>query len=588
MRLLPEPDPGAPDCRSPLRYLVWLTTGLRVPILFSVAFGILFMVCQALMPAAIGRALDHGLIARDRGALLLWGAALLGLAAVQAAASIAQDRWALTASLGASFRSTQLVTGKSSALGASLRRQVPTGEVVGVATDDIGALGRAFDVVGRAAGSAAVIAAVAAIMISTSWRLGLVVLLGVPLMLWVTGLLVRPLHRRKHRVRDLQGELTGRAVDIASGLRVLRGIGGEEQFSTRYQEKSQQVRAAALRVARVEAALTTVTSLLPGLMLVIVIWLGARYVVAGTLSVGELVTFYGYTAYLALAMRRMSSSAHSLTAGYVAAGRIARILSLPEGREAAEPPRSTWPAAPGPLTDPVSALTAPPGRFTAVACASPCDASVLADRLGGYAGDGVTYGTSPLRDLPRDEVRRRVLVVDNDARLFSGPLRTELRTTADTSDPSEASGTADAAGASGASDTALLMEALDTAAARDIVDGLPHGLDTVIRGSGHELSGGQLQRLRLARALTVDPEVLILVEPTSAVDAHTEERIAARLTARRRGRTTLVFTTSPVMLGRADSVAFVERGRVVAEGTHAALLDDRRYRAVVAREENAA
>jgi ABC-type multidrug transport system fused ATPase/permease subunit len=103
---------------------------------------------------------------------------------------------------------------------------------------------------------------------------------------------------------------------------------------------------------------------------------------------------------------------------------------------------------------------------------------------------------------------------------------------------------------------------------------------------GREFSGGQQQRLRLARALAAEPEVLILVEPTSAVDAHTEARIAQRLGPARRGRTTVVCTTSPLVLDRVDQVAFVVDGQVVAEGTHEELLAaEPNYRATVTREE---
>jgi ABC-type multidrug transport system fused ATPase/permease subunit len=105
--------------------------------------------------------------------------------------------------------------------------------------------------------------------------------------------------------------------------------------------------------------------------------------------------------------------------------------------------------------------------------------------------------------------------------------------------------------------------------------------------AGREFSGGQQQRLRLARALLADPEVLILVEPTSAVDAHSEARIAERLAAARAGRTTLICTTSPLVLDRAQHVIHVEDGRVSAEGTHRQLLDcSPAYAATVTRGEN--
>lgn len=220
----------------------------------------------------------------------------------------------------------------------------------------------------------------------------------------------------------------------------------------------------------------------------------------------------------------------------------------------------------GVLAEPESGLLVRPGRLTAVACAAPADAAALADRLGRYADSAAEYGGTRLDELPLDEVRRRILVLRNDARLFSGPLRREL-------DPADRR------------DDELLESALDAASARDIVDALPGGLDAVIAESGREFSGGQQQRLRLVRALLVDPEVLVMVEPTSAVDAHTEARIAERLPAGRGGQTTVAFTTSPVFLARAHHVVYVEDAKVLAEGTHDELLTDRRYRSVVLREE---
>ena len=119
-----------------------------------------------------------------------------------------------------------------------------------------------------------------------------------------------------------------------------------------------------------------------------------------------------------------------------------------------------------------------------------------------------------------------------------------------------------------------------------MLEALPDGLETLVAERGRSFSGGQRQRLVLARALAADPEVLVLVEPTSAVDAHTEARVASRLREHRAGRTTVVTTTSPLLLDRVDHVAFLQDGRVVAFGTHRDLLDEvPAYRAVVTREE---
>ena len=130
-----------------------------------------------------------------------------------------------------------------------------------------------------------------------------------------------------------------------------------------------------------------------------------------------------------------------------------------------------------------------------------------------------------------------------------------------------------------------LGPALDTASADDILDALPEGLDAIVNERGRSFSGGQRQRLVLVRALTADPEILILVEPTSAVDAHTEARIAARLRRHQAGRTTVVTSTSPLMLDAVDEVALLRDGRIVAIGSHGELLrSNADYRAVVIRE----
>jgi len=126
--------------------------------------------------------------------------------------------------------------------------------------------------------------------------------------------------------------------------------------------------------------------------------------------------------------------------------------------------------------------------------------------------------------------------------------------------------------------------ALLAAAAEDVYDALPGGWQGVLDERGRGLSGGQRQRLVLARALALDPDILVLVEPTSAVDAHTEARIAARLQEHRRGRTTVVMTASPLLLHHADSVALLRDGRIVAQGRHEDLLiDNADYRATVLR-----
>ncbi|MFG3696941.1 ABC transporter transmembrane domain-containing protein [Micromonospora sp. NPDC047620] len=566
MRFSPAGDPGAPDTRSATRYLVWLAGRHKVLFTVGILLGVVWMVAQALVPAAVGRAVD-GLTRGDEDALLTWGLVLLGLGVLQAVAGILRHRCAVHNFLAGAYRTVQLTVGAANRLGAALPRRVAAGEVVSIGTADINQIGSAIDITARGTGAVVAIVTVGVILLGASLPLGLVVVLGVPLLMAVVGLLIRPLHRQQQAYRDSEGALTTRAGDIVSALRVLRGVGGEPMLSARYRARSQALRADGLRVARVESLLEAAQVLLPGAFLVLVTWLGARFALRGEISAGQLVAFYGYTAFLVSPLRQLTEAVDKLTRGHVAARRVVRLLRLDP--ELVDPPRpAALPDGPGELVDVESGVTLRPGRFTALAATAPEDAAAIVDRLGRYVDSDATLHGVPLRALPLATVRERILVADNNAHLFTGPLRAEL-------DPHDRA------------DEAAIAAALAAGSAADIVEALPDGLASAVAERGREFSGGQQQRLRLARALVADPETLLLVEPTSAVDAHTEARIAERLGAARAGRTTLVCTTSPLVLNRADHVIFVEDGKVVAEGAHTALLDgEPRYRATVSRGED--
>ncbi|GAA2364004.1 ABC transporter ATP-binding protein [Dactylosporangium salmoneum] len=543
MRRLPLAEPGEPDSRSAARYLIWIARQQFSLIAGGVCFGVLWMVSQALVPAAIGAGVDA--LARGDKSRLGWAAAaVLGLGAATAFSGIMRHRFAVSNFLSAGFRTMQVTVRQAARLGAALQRRVATGEVVSIGTSDFDQVGLAMDITARGSGSVVAIVVVSVLLLRVSVPLGLVVVLGVPVLVAVVGVLLRPLHHRRRDQRQLAGELTGRAADIVAGLRVLRGVGGEAAFSARYRTESQRVRFAGVRVARVESMLEAAQILLPGCFVALVTWLGARFAVAGRISPGELVAFYAYAAFLISPLRTLTEFADKVTRGLVSARRVVDVLRL-------EPDFEHDPAAaalePGDLEDPDSGLFVKAGVLTAVAAVRPEDAAGIADRLALLApGSAARLCGVPLREMRLEEVRRHIVLADNDGRLFRGALREEL--------------------GDGAT--------LDAAAAGDIVDALPDGLDTEIAERGRDFSGGQQQRLRLARALALDPPVLVLVEPTSAVDAHTEARIADRLPPARAGRTTVVCTTSPLLLDRADTVAFVGAdGRVAATGPHRVLLD---------------
>ena len=568
MRTLPLDDPGHPGpagLASPGRLLWWLARGQWRTLVGGMCFGILWMGTQAVLPAVIGLAIDRGVAAKDTTALLGFAGLMAVMGLVQAASGIMRHRFAVSNWLTAAYRTVQLVGRQAVHLGDTLPRRVSTGEVVTIGTTDLSHLGNVMDVSARFAGAVVSFVLVAAILLATSVSLGLVVLVGVPLLMLLVGPVLKPLQDRSTRQRELTGELATTASDIVAGLRVLRGIGGEQVFHDRYRRESQTVRRAGVRVARVQSVLDALEVFLPGVFVVVLVWVGARYAVAGRITPGELVAFYGYAVFLMIPLRTANEYAAKLIRAHVSAQRVCRVLAMEPDHPDPDQVLASPPVG-AELVDERSGLRVRPGRLTAVVSATPEESASLADRLGlcgPERDDRVRLGGVPLVGLGHDEVRRRIVVSDTGAMLFSGPLASCL-------DPT---GRADVRGA------------LDTASAADVLEALPEGLDSEVAERGRTFSGGQRQRLVLARALALDPEILVLVEPTSAVDAHTEARIAARLRTHRAGRTTVVTTSSPLLLGEVDEVAFLRDGVVVASGTHAELLDERAdYRWVVTRE----
>ncbi|MFI5973683.1 ABC transporter ATP-binding protein [Streptomyces sp. NPDC051452] len=569
---LPYPDPGVPDVRSGPRFLWWLGRNQLGGQLKALAWGLLHFVSVSALPFCVGLAVQ-AVIDRSGSRLALTGGLMLLCGTGIALGDTFLHRAAVTNWITAAARVQQLLARKAAHLGSALTRRVAAGEVVAVSTSDVEKIGWFVEAISRFTAAALTVVVVCAGLFVYQPSLGVVVAVGLP----VVALAALPLLPRATRRADTQREKAGRATELASdtvaGLRVLRGIGGEELFLDRYRRASQEVRHAAVRSARMWSLISAVQVLLPGLLLIAVVWHGVQLVRQGRITVGELVTVYSAVMVLNYPLRHFEEIAMAYSFSRPSATRAARVLSLEQstdtdGVRAAEVPG-------GDLYDPETGLLAPAGRFTAVVCGDPDVAGRLAERLGGHpaeSGRSVLLGEVPLDELPLDSARTAVLVQDKDPVLLSGTLRDLL----------------DVPG-SGAVHPA---DALAAAQCGDVLDALAQGsvatadpMDAHITERGRSLSGGQRQRLALARSLLTDPGVLVLDEPTSAVDSHTEARIAEGLRRLRSGRTTVVFTSSPLLLDRADRVVLVHEGEVVATGTHRELVDsDPRYRAVVTRE----
>ena len=607
----PLPHPPSLGAGALLR---WLLRRAAVPVTLATLAACTSNIIQAIVPAFLGQALDAGIENGLNGRVWGIGALLLVLFVVYAVGDTMMSYFGVTAWMRTAFDVDRLVGRQISATGKDLSRQVSTGEVATIIASDADYLGKLIEHLPALLGAAASFLVVAVLMLRTSVSLGLIVILGMPLVAAIVTLVIRPLQKRQAVQREAHSAVTTVTTDTVAGLRILRGIGGEDVFARRYRDASQELRRRGVEVASSQATLMTLQVLLPGLFAAIVVWVAARMAVAGSLTPGGLITFYGYTAYLSWPLWVFTSSVQDYTRAVVGARRLSRLLEVAPAAGSLVERLNLDPAAAHPvsgdLVDTGSGLRLKEGRMTALVCPDPQVSADLATRLGRFtdAGPTVTLAGRPLTTMPLEQVRASVVVSGATAQLFTGTLREALDVRSGP-DPQQA-GLEDLLRAETERTTGAdvdqqvrpqereapgddrLIEAIGIADAGDVLTSLSEGLAGMITEKGRSLSGGQRQRVALARALLTEAPTLVLIEPTSALDSHTEARVAAQVHRARAGRTTVVVTASPLVLEACDEVVLLDSsGTELLRSTHRELMAMARdgheqaadYRAVVSR-----
>ncbi|MFF7391988.1 ABC transporter transmembrane domain-containing protein [Streptomyces scabiei] len=568
----------------PGRNVLWRAVGgQRRDVVLGAALGMGHQTGEALVPVLIGLAIERGVVDGDVPGLLLW---LLVLAAVYVGLSFsfrfsarAGERAAVTA---AHHLRTALVGRVLAPEGGAEQGRLP-GELTNIATEDakrVGAVAMAL-IVACAATAGLVVSAVA--LLRVSYVLGLLVLLGTPLLLWLGHLLSKPLERRSETEQDRAAQASGVAADLVAGLRVLKGIGAERAAVARYRRVSQDSLAATLRAARAEAWQNGVVTILTGAFIALVALVGGRLAARGDIGLGELVSSVGLALFIVGPLSEFAWINTELAQGRASATRIAEVLDAPgavpaQGADALPPAgvegRLTLRGLTcGPLRG--VDLDIAPGETVGVATTDPADATALLRCLGRHTDpdDGtVELDGTALTALGPDDVRAAMLVAEHDADLFEGTVLDNVTAAIAVTAPTPATTPA----------TAAVTAAMAASGTDEVARALPDGVHTAVTARGRSLSGGQRQRVALARALAADAPVLVVHEPATAVDAVTESRIAAGIRDVRGGRTTLLVTNSPALLAVTDRVVLLHEGRVTATGDHERLVHERAdYRTAV-------
>ncbi|MFC8762471.1 ABC transporter ATP-binding protein [Streptomyces sp. NPDC057193] len=546
--------------------------GQRRRVIAASLLGMTHQGCEALVPVVIGATIDTAVATGSSDALLRL---LLVLAVLFLVLSTCYRTSARITEGGGELAAHRLRLDLAARVlhprGGADANRLP-GALTSIATNDARRVGSVATVIsyGVSAVAALVISAVALLRISVP--LGLLVLLGIPPLLWLGHRISRPLERRSETEQERAAHASGVAADLVAGLRVLKGMGAESAAVTRYRATSQDSLSAALRAARSRAGHEGAVLALTGVFIAVIGVVGAYLAMDGTISVGDLVAAVGLAQFLLGPFQLLTYVNAELAQGRASARRIAEVLASPvtveKGHDVPDGRTAGHLALRGVTLGALRGvdLELPAGSLTGVVARDPAaahDLLVCLAREADPAEGAVELDGAPLTSLDPDALRRVVLVAHHDADLFESTLLDNVR-----------------AGADGG--TAAVERALRASAADDVARLLPDGGDTLLAERGRSLSGGQRQRVALARALAADRPVLVLHDPTTAVDTVTESRIAARLREVRRDRTTVLVTTSPALLAVTDRVVVLEDGAVRASGHHTELLAaDATYRAAV-------
>ncbi|WP_405061195.1 ABC transporter ATP-binding protein/permease [Kribbella sp. NBC_01505] len=495
-----------------------------------------WQVGEAAVPVVMGLAIDRALATGDAGQLVLWIGALVALyVGLTVAAKFATQLTAYAVQLLQHRIRSTLSTVVLHPVGGGAH--APDGGVVSVMTNDVGRLANGVQLVIMPIARIVTISFIAVSLLTTHWLLGLAVLVGAPLAVWLMGLLSERLSRDTRKYQGLLATTVGLATDVVAGYRVVKGIRAETEATRRYRQASQETLVGAKRNAGLLGRFLMGSGVVTGIFVAAVMGLAGWFAVDGQLSIGELIAAVGLAQALLPQIQSIANdSIPNLAGARASSARVLDVLKT-DNAGAPEPDEATRPEIPQlpvlEVSTPSATIRVEPGELVGVR-ADDLTAARLADALLDPSGPGgevaVRLNGIAAGELTAQEYRSRVTFTPHRVMLFSGTIRDNLIATGGSPE--------------------LVTAAVRAAACGDFAA----DLDLPVGEDGNRLSGGQLQRLALARALASNAPVLVLHDPTTAVDSVTEHTIAERLRDIRTGRSTLLITSSPALLASCDRV----------------------------------
>ncbi len=412
----------------------------------------------------------------------------------------------------------------------------------------------------------------AVVMLFINWRFSLIVLAYVPLMLFLYVTFRQKIRESAKLAREQEGEMTNLTLETLSAIREVKAFGREAQQQAEFEAHGRDRIGSALQSIRWEASFSPVVDFVQAASTAAVIWYGVSQVLVGQFTIGELLIFMAYLRDIYRPLRHFSKITADLQKAAVSGERLATVLDadvgirdLPDavpldrvkGRVEFQNVSFAYPSAPDNSILAGVSLSADPGQVVALVGATGAGKSTIASlllRFYDVTGGRVLLDGVDLRQVRLEDLRRQLAIVPQESVLFVRSIRDNI-----------AYGRPDATDAE-------IVAAAKAANADEFIRRLSKGYDTVVGERGSTLSGGQRQRIAIARALLRDAPILILDEPTAALDAESEGLVMGALERLMRGRTTFIIAHRLSTVRDADRIVVLEHGRVVEQGRHDELM----------------
>jgi ATP-binding cassette, subfamily B, multidrug efflux pump len=523
------------------------------------------------VPYLLGVVVDEGIGKQDMTVVAWTGLAILIVSSLRGLSAFGQGYLAEAAAQGVSYSLRKALYAHVQRLSFSFHDQAQTGELMSRATADVEAV-RGFTGRGliQIAYMVLLLIGVAIALFLMNWKLALLSMALLPALAWRAarfGKRVRPMH---HAVQQEIAVLASRIQESVAGVQVVKAFGRGDYEIERFDDQNLKLFKAYVVAARATALNAPFLDMLSNVSTLLMLWVGGMLVIWGQLTFGELVAFYAYLLQLVQPIRRGGWLMTMAARASAAAERIFDVLDTPitvanhhnavvlpplVGRVEFEDVSCAY--YPGrPVLQHVS-FRAEPDQTVALVGTTGSGKTSIANLIPRFydVNDGrVLIDGHDVRDVELQSLRQQIGMVMQETMLFSDTVRANI-----------------AFGRPGATDEQI-RAAARAARADEFIERLPDGYDTHVEERGVSLSGGQKQRIAIARALLMDPRILILDEFTSSVDVATERLIRQALNELMRNRTTFVIAHRISTVRAADQILVLERGRLVAQGTHSELL----------------